>query len=125
MARIVKWTTDAEGVLVKRVLDAAPADLPPPPRPANLSPRRFEWLLAKTGLDEVWDGVERHLQSSADPADRDRYASLRAARRARYFTLDDTLAMVAQFRPLVTQLFPGVDVSDAAIRAAWAQAEQY
>jgi hypothetical protein len=91
-----------------------------PPTPvSDLSPARFAWLLAFTGLGEVWDAMEAATKDS----DRAVYAGLVARRASRFFTLADTLAAVTLFAPLAAQVAPEVDLSEAAIRAAWAQAE--
>ena len=87
--------------------------------PADLSPARFAWLLAYTGLGDVWDAME----AATKDTDRATYAALVARRASRFFTLADTLAAVAQFAPLAAQVAPEVDLSETAIRAAWAQAE--
>jgi hypothetical protein len=87
--------------------------------PLPLSAARFEWLLAYTGLDDVWAALEGAVKAQ----DRAAYASIRAQRAKRQFHLDKTLAMVAQFRPVAAQIAPDADLSDNAIRAAWKLAE--
>lgn len=84
-----------------------------------LTPVQFEWLLAFTGLDEVWQTLEAALKDQ----DRAEYASLRAQRLQARFFLSVTLEMVAKLRQIAAQVAPGVDLSEAAIRAAWELAE--
>jgi hypothetical protein len=86
-----------------------------------LTPRQFEWLLAYTGLDEVWAALEAHLKTT----DRAAYARLRAERKATAFEHDTVLKTVAEFQPFAAAVAPGVDLSDAAINAAWEQAALY
>ena len=86
-----------------------------------LSASQFAYLLALTGFDEVWDALE----AAAKDADRAQYASLRAERARGSFRLSVTLGVVAKFRAMAAQIAPGVDLSEAAIRAAWGQAEAY
>ncbi|WP_226552985.1 hypothetical protein [Celeribacter naphthalenivorans] len=93
--------------------------VPAPPAPADLSPARFAWLLAYTGLGDVWEAME----AATKDTDRATYAALVARRASRFFTLADTLVAVTLFAPLAAQVAPEVDLSEAAIRAAWAQAE--
>lgn len=90
----------------------------PAPVPATLSPSRFEWLLAFTGLDEVWAALEEAARGS----DRATYATLKAMRRSQSFHLSTTLEMVGTFRAQAVALVPDIDLSEIAIRAAWEQA---
>ena len=90
----------------------------PAPVPATLSPSRFEWLLALTGLDEVWAALE----GAARGSDRATYATLKAMRRSQSFHLSTTLEMVGTFRDQANALMPETDLSETTIRAAWDQA---
>lgn len=92
---------------------------PPPPPPADLSRAQFEWLLAFTGLGDVWDA----LQSTLKDTDRATYAAIKMERQRTLYRLSVTLAEVAKMRPLAAQIAPDVDLSDAAILAAWELAE--
>lgn len=92
----------------------------PEPEPPVLSAARFAWLLAYTGLDDVWEALETALKQ----ADRAAFATLKAQRAKREFHLSVTLAMVEQFRPQAEAAAPDVDLSEAAIRDAWAKAAE-
>jgi hypothetical protein len=92
---------------------------PAPVGPADLSPAQFEWLLAFTGLGDVWDGIEAALKDT----DRATYAAIRMQRKRSVYQLDVTLQEVAKMRPVAAKIAPDVDLSDAAIKAAWDLAE--
>ena len=77
----------------------------------DLSPAGFNWLLAYTGLDDVWAGLEAHFKT----ADRATYATLREAANRNTFRLTTTLAMVESFKAFA----PDVDLSEETITAAW------
>lgn len=98
---------------------------PPPPPPTDeeryLSRVQFEHMLALSGFDDVWEALE----AAAKPADRAQFATLKAERARSRFQLARTLLVVATFRDTAAQLVPGFDLSDATIRAAWDQAENY
>lgn len=94
-----------------------PGKQPPAPAP-SLSPARFEWLLAYTGLGDVWDALEAELRL----VDRAAFASIRAQRRKSVYDLDATLAAVATWTEAAARHAGGVDLSEANIRAAWALA---
>lgn len=81
----------------------------------DLTPKRFEWLLAYTGLGDVWDAVEAALKNT----DRESYAMVKSERRAASYRIAVTLALVGQLRPIAAQVAPGVDLSDDAIKTAW------
>ena len=77
----------------------------------DLSRAGFNWLLAYTGLDDVWAGLEAHFKT----ADRATYATLREAANRNTFRLATTLAMVESFKAFA----PDVDLSEETITAAW------
>lgn len=87
----------------------------------DLTPAQFEWLLAYTGLEDVFSG----LTTSVKGNDVSQYAALKADRKRLTYKLDLTLAKVAAFAPQIAVAFPGVDVSEATIRAAWKLATQF
>ena len=95
----------------------APREPEPEPYP-DLTARRFEWLLAFTGLGDVWDALETQLKDS----DRAAYADVKSQRRAVIYRFDETIRLVGVFRPIAKQVAPKVDLSDEAIKAAWTQA---
>jgi len=107
----IGWTFDGKNF-------TAPA--PEPETAPNLTPARFEWLLAFTGLGDVWDALEGALKST----DRAQFALVKSQRAKTTFNQAATLALVAQFRPVAAKLAPDVDLSDRAIIAAWAQAAE-
>lgn len=85
-----------------------------------LDPPRFEWMLAFTGLETVWAALEAALRDT----DRLAYATIRAQRAQARFRLPVTLALVDQFRAVAEAAAPGADLSEGAIRAAWAMAAE-
>lgn len=91
----------------------------PPYVPRDLSPPQFEYLLSLTGFGEVWDQIAADAKAAGDRAT---YAALMAERRRSRFRLDVVLAVVAKF---ADQVPPDVDLSEATIRDAWKQAEQF
>lgn len=101
------------------VLVDPPLPIPAPVGPADLSPAQFEWLLAFTGLGDVWDKIEAAIKDT----DRATYAAMRMQRRRSVYKLDVTLQEVAKMRPVVAQIAPDVHLSDAEIKAAWDLAE--
>lgn len=113
---------DANGKKIKRALTpdevAAIIAAKPPVADPVLTPARFAWLLAFTGLDDVWEALETALKA----ADRAAFATLKAQRAKSEFHLPVTLALVEQFRKLAEAAAPGADLSETAIRAAWEQA---
>jgi len=125
MTEVVSWGVDANGDPVKTIRAGDVSDLPPAPEPQPLSPRRFEWMLASSGLDLVWDEVETLLKGSSDPAKKQAYASLRASRRASVFIFSETMAFISRLSGFITAAAPTADVSEPTIRALWAEAEQF
>lgn len=87
----------------------------PEVEPSILNASRFAYLLAYTGLEEVWDALEVALRS----ADLASYALLKAQRAKRKFRLDKTLEMIALFRAQAEAAVPDVDLSEETIKAAW------
>jgi hypothetical protein len=89
----------------------------------ELSPRQFEWLLAISELDTVWDAVQHQAKASGNLA---LYANLKAQRSASAFILATTLSFKNE--PLVQQIAgqaaPDADLSDDRIRDLWNQASQ-
>lgn len=97
------------------------APAPPTDEERYLTPVQFEYMLANAGFDDVWEALE----AAAKPADRAQFAMLKAERVRPKFQLARTLQIVATFRDTAAQLVPDFDLSEAAIRAAWDQAETY
>lgn len=81
----------------------------------DLTKPEFVKLLALNGWEDVWDGLEAALKAQ----DISLYAEIRSQREQANFRLDATLAFVAQVKPIVQQIAPEIDLSEAAIRAAW------
>jgi hypothetical protein len=93
-----------------------PANIPP-----VLTPKQFRFLLAYTGFQEVWDGLELVLKDT----NRTAYAGLVAERASASFRLAETLALVNGFADQVAQIAPDVDLSEQTIRDAWAVAANH
>jgi hypothetical protein len=93
---------------------------PGPYAPSDLTPRRFEYLLAYTGLDDVWDALQAELKAT----DRARFAQIKAQRSSLAFSQAKTLGLVAMFADTAKRVAPNADLSDDAIKAAWIVAEQ-
>lgn len=112
-----------EGDAVPGMLwDGHSLTLPDPKKtdaPRDLSPVQFEYLLSLTGFGEVWDQIAADAKAAGDRAT---YAALMAERKRARFRLDVVLAVVARFADQVPQ---DVDLSEATIRAAWKDAEQF
>lgn len=90
--------------------------------PADLSPPQFEYLLARTGFGDVWDAMAAQAKASGDLAT---FAALKAERSRSRFVLDIVISQIAAFRSILPPEAEGVDLSESAVRAAWAEAEQY
>jgi hypothetical protein len=121
-----EWTdllkAQAKGKIIAPDANGKPIAETPPAAPyvaSDLSPRRFAYLLAYTGLGDVWDAIQADLKTR----DRAQFAQLAAQRSALSFSQVKTLAFVAMFRPVAEQVAPDVDLSDDAIKAAWIMAE--
>ena len=92
----------------------------PTPEPIDLErdldKREFEMLLAASGLEDVWGVLETYLKTN----DTATYAMIRGERNRTNFRLAQTLVFVEQMRPVLAQLLPDTDLSDDAVKAAWA-----
>ena len=106
----VDWLAARRCTDLGRVADAAawvmrdPDPAPPPDddtaietpeAPPTLTPPQFEWLLAYTGLDDVWDGLEAATKGVSPET----YADLRAARRRGAYEWAETMRLIDVFRP--------------------------
>ena len=105
----------ASGAAIEALPDLS--DLPY--APSDLTPRRFEYLLAYTGLDDVWVALEAELKTT----DRATFAQIKAQRKAMSFSQEKTLALVAMFAATAQSVAPDADLSEDAIKAAWIIAE--
>lgn len=113
------WTSDVLTAFAAHRV--AQRDAPQPPADdRDLSRPEFEYLLAMTGLDDVWDALEASLKGTDMPL----YATLKSQRVKTRFHLDVTLGFVASVKTLGESLVPGSDLSEAAIQAAWATEAQ-
>ena len=99
--------------------DTAINAAPIPYVPSNLTPRRFEYLLAITGLDDVWTALENELKQT----DRAQFAQIKAQRSALSFSQAKTLRLVVMFLETAQRVAPNADLSGDAIKAAWVEAE--
>lgn len=88
------------------------------PAPILTKPQ-FEWLLAVSGLDEVWEAVETEQKKQTD---RSTYATLRMNRNRGSFELDITLGFIDELAPVIAAVAPGVDLSTETVTALWEQA---
>lgn len=84
----------------------------------DLTKPQFEWLLAYTGLDDVWDALEVSLKG----IDRPTYATLKLQRNQTNFRLPVTLKFISDLSDQIALVAPDTDLSEPTIRAAWAQA---
>ena len=115
--KLIKMSeADAEKVEQERAVASQPA----PYAPTDLTPRRFEYLLAITGLDDVWAALEDELKAT----DRAKFAQIKAQRSAPLFSQAKTLVLVATFADTARVVAPDADLSIKAIKAAWKLAEQ-
>jgi hypothetical protein len=92
----------------------------PPYKASDLTPRRFEYLLAYTGLDDVWSALEAELKTTNLAL----FAQIKAQRSASAFSQDKTLAFIDMFSVVTQQIAPEADLSEETIKAAWVLAEQ-
>lgn len=92
--RVVEGFSDASGTWqqVWTVEDLPPGEIAQRDFDRSLTPPQFEWLLAFTGLEEVWQAM---LSATRD-TDRATYAMLSAQLRQPRFRLGVTLGMIAQ-----------------------------
>ncbi|MBK5945959.1 hypothetical protein CCR83_05700 [Rhodobacter veldkampii DSM 11550] len=108
------WLRQVDGVwqssddaAVQAIIDGYQPPLP------TLSPSQFEWLLAYTGLDAVWDALE----SATKGRNPEMYAMLRMQRRRGSYIWDEALRLIDVFRP---HLPPGSPpLTEAALRPVW------
>ena len=87
---------------------------------SDLSPRRFKYLLAYTGLDDVWSALEAELKDT----DRAAFAQIKAQRSALSFSQAKTIGLVEMFADTAKRVVPNADLSSDAIKVAWIVAEQ-
>lgn len=85
----------------------------------TLSSVRFRWMLAKNGWIDVWDGVEAWVKTN----DAAMFAVIYAQKGSSSFRLSVTLSFLNRVRPLLGQLYPKADLSESAVRKAWAEAK--
>lgn len=108
-AAIAAYTEAREGPSPEQSAAIAAADLEAA-KTRDLTPTEMDYLLAITGMEDVWDAAEAALK----PVDLELYAQVRAQRRALRYRLSEALRIVSLVRD------SGVSVSaDEEIRAAW------
>lgn len=79
--------------------------------------QQFNSLLRRTGWEIVWDTVAAYFK---DAGDWQGYDALMTQRDNTNFYLEVTLAILAEYRPVVGSLgFTGVDLSDEAVTTHW------
>ena len=76
------------------VLAPVPVSTEPQELP-HLSPVQFTYLLAISGLDDVWDALEAQTKL----VDRKLYATLKASRSSESFHFNETMDMIQIFTP--------------------------
>lgn len=128
---VTYWTVKGEKVTIEALGETKPEGAldaaPPSPTPTQaeldaadtLTPSRFRYMLAANGWVDVWADVEAWAKAN----DTAIFAVLYAQKGSEFYRLSVTLAFLNQVRPLVAQLHPDVDVSEATVRAAWAAAK--
>lgn len=124
---VTYWTADGAqatigGIGIEPPEGALTAPPEPPAPPEYLTAPQFEYLLALTAFGDVWDALAAR---ALDTGDRGLFAALKAERSRARFELVTVLAVVDRFRDAAAQIAPEVDLSEAAIRAAWDQAKAY
>lgn len=115
--RVILAAEAAGDVTIADAPAARADDLP------DLDAEAFAWLLAFTGLDDVWDAVEAEARAHGDRA---RYADLKARRAGGSFGFATLQAFAADpaVRATSPRVAPNADLSEAALRAAWRRAAQ-
>ena len=88
----------------------------------TLSRKQFAFLLKLTGFGKVWDSLIEAAEAGRDMATA---AALEGERASEVFRLDRTLQLVAHMGPQAALIAPDVNLSEAAIRDAWAAAETW
>lgn len=86
-------------VLVPVPVSTEPQELP------HLTPRQFTYLLALSGLDDVWDALEAQTKL----VDRTLYATLKASRSSESFHFNETMNMIQIFTPYLPPNAPPLD----------------
>ena len=81
------WEADDEGA-VQAIIDAYADPLP------DLNRAQFAFLLALSGFEQVWSGLEAAMQA-ADPLS---YATLRGLRASDSFGFERVMAMIEAYR---------------------------
>ena len=84
----------------------------------DLSAAQFAFLLAYTGLEDVWDNLEAGFKG-VNP---EYYATLKASRNRSYYSFKDTMQLVQTFTPYLPE---GVDLSVEALTPLWLRASQF
>jgi hypothetical protein len=86
-------------VMVEVEVSIEPQEIP------SLSPPQFTYLLALSGLDDVWDALE--IQAKA--VNRKLYATLKASRASGSFRFEETLNMIQIFSPYLPPSAPSLN----------------
>ena len=84
------WVADDEKA-VQAIIDAYADPLP------DLTRAQFSFLLALSGFEDIWAGLEHGLKAS-DPV---AYATLRGLRDGDLFNYDRTMALIETYRPML------------------------
>lgn len=106
-----EWVTDDESE-VQIIIDNYDESQAPL---ESLNPIQFQWMLAFTGLEDVWELVKQYLKEH----DRATYAYVRAQEVQVQYRFEVTMSQISQLAPVISSVAADYDVSEPAIRAAW------
>lgn len=96
----------------------------PDPSHRDLTPAEFEGMLSASELDRVWTMIENSLKNQTDTESRGVRRQLTLMRKKTWYTLADTLAMIASFRVRVAIIDSDIDLTDRRIISEWEEAVQ-
>lgn len=119
MVAIERPSALVDGVLTQQ-WDLVPA---PEPEPVAiempvLNPAQFAFLLAATGYDDLWSGIE----AKAKAVDLQAFATLRGLRARDSFRWDETLRLIGQFAEFLPE---GAVIDPEALADYWLRAAAF
>lgn len=85
----------------------------------DLTPTQFIYLLAVTGLEDIWD----ELEVSAKATNRKLYATLKASRNSATYRFQETLDMIQVFSPYLPETAPSL--SREVLEPLWIDASTF
>ncbi len=108
--------------VLTQVWELQPALEPEPETEApimpDLSPAQFEFLLALSGYDLLWDGIEQQARQ----ADIEAYAMLRGLRARSVFRWDETIRLIQEFSLYLPE---GVSINPELLSQLWLRASTF